>query len=81
MRKSKSKTLPKPDPGEWEPMMLVISLAMAAWLAFLLYGDRMPLAAKATSTSVAILAPVQSYEIVEAARQRESVSNEDSRVR
>lgn len=80
MRTSRIKTLPKPDPGEWEPMMLVASLAMVAWLAFLLYGERMPLAAKATATSVALSAPAQSYEIVEATRQRESVSNEGSRV-
>ena len=71
MRKSERKTLPRPDPGEWEPMMLVASLAMAAWFAFLLYGDSMPLAAKATSTyAAAISAPVQSYEAAEATRQR-----------
>lgn len=71
MRKSRIKTLPKPDPGEWEPMMLVVSLAMLAGLAYLFYGDRMPLTAKATSaSSAAISSPLQSYNAVEATRRR-----------
>jgi hypothetical protein len=42
----KNKTPPRPEPGAWEPMMLVVALAMAAGMAFWIYGDRMPLEAK-----------------------------------
>lgn len=34
------RTMPKADDGVWEPLMFVAALAVATWLGYLLYGDR-----------------------------------------
>lgn len=49
-----NKTPPRPEPGEWEPMMLVVALAAAAIMTFVIYGDRMPLAAKGKTVAPAL---------------------------
>jgi hypothetical protein len=34
------RTMLKTDDGVWEPLMFVAALAVATWIGYLLYGDR-----------------------------------------
>jgi hypothetical protein len=47
----------QPEAGEWEPMMLVVSLAIAACMTYLIYGDRISLGSRIGAATAAVSTP------------------------